>query len=83
MEVDEQRIASVKVHPARDGAEGLVGSHSSRRFRLSLDAALPGEKATGSPLYFMPDDVPTVSRIGGIAWSQHRPKRAQARRGLR
>ena len=73
MEVDEQLIASVEVRPAREGVKALVGSHSSRRFRSSLDAALPGERAAGTPLYFMLDDIAILSRIGGIAWSQHRP----------
>ena len=73
MEVDEQQIASVAFRPDRDGAAALVGSHSSRRFRSTLDAALPEERAAGSPLYFMLDDIAIVSRIGGIAWSQHRP----------
>ncbi len=83
MEVDEQKIASVAFRPDRDGAAALVGSHSSRRFRSSLDAALPEERAAGSPLYFMLDDVAIVSRIGGIAWSQHRPPvLPQRRRGL-
>jgi len=73
MEVDEQKIVFVEVRPAREGVEALVGRHSSRRFRSSLDAVLPGDRAAGSPLYFMFDDVAIVSRIAGIAWSQHRP----------
>jgi hypothetical protein len=73
MEVDEQTIASLVVHPHRAGAETLVGRSSSRRFRSSLDAALSDEKEAGTPLYFMLDDIAILSRIGGIAWSQHRP----------
>lgn len=73
MEVEDQNIVSLEVHPHRAGAAALVGVSSSKRFRSSLDAALPGEQTSGTPLYFMLDDTAIISRIGGIAWSQHRP----------
>lgn len=73
MEIEGQRVASLAVEPRRDGVDELIGVSSSRRFRSLVEAALPDDTTSGTPLYFMLDDVPMLSRIGGVAWSQHRP----------
>lgn len=73
MEVNGQTVASLEVQPHRVGVEALIGKSTSRRFRSSLDEALPDDRENGTLLYFMLDDIAIVSRIGGIAWSQHRP----------
>ncbi len=72
MEVEDQKITSFDVRPHREAIGALIGANSSRQFRALVDNVLPHDKEAGTPLYFMLDDVAIVSRIGGMAWSQHR-----------
>jgi hypothetical protein len=73
MEIEDQRVRLLEVHPRREGTDSLIGVSSSRKFRSLVDGVLPDERSIGTPLFFMLDDVPMLSRIGGVAWSQHRP----------
>ncbi len=69
MEIDRQTITSVESRRQHRGVQALLGSSTARGARAALGAALGGE--TASLLRFILDDVPIVTRVGGIAWSQH------------
>ena len=69
-----QTVMTVKASPGGDGIEDLIGKNAIRGFRSAVEAAVPQEREGTTPLVFLLDDVPPVSMIGGIAWSQHRLK---------
>ena len=68
-----QAILAMKVWPEIVGTEELIGRNAIRGFRGAVENALPQEREGITPLAFLLDDVPPVSMIGGIAWTQHRP----------
>ncbi len=73
LELDgSQVITGATTRPTRRGTELLVGATAVRGFRASVEAALPEERTSATPLALLLDDVSTVAMIGTIAWSQHR-----------
>jgi hypothetical protein len=58
------------VDPVRPGVHGLVGAQAGRGFRGVIDEAVPGERAAGTPLFLLLDDVAGSSLIAGFAWSR-------------
>jgi hypothetical protein len=66
-------IRAAAADPNHPGVSGLVGASAGRGFRAAAAIALADEATTGSPLYFLLDDIAVISGIGGVAWSQHRP----------
>jgi len=62
-------IRSVVLRPQHEGAEQLTGAQGGGRFRGAVDAAFPGERQAGTPLYLLLDDVAGATLIGGFAWT--------------
>ena len=79
---DNRTIEDIAVDPLRPGVERLIGSRGGGYLRAALDEFLPGERAKGSPLYLLLDDISGTSLIAGFAWSRwtedwlHAPRRA-------
>jgi Protein of unknown function (DUF2889) len=69
---DQRTIETVSVVPDRVGVQALVGARGGERFRSAIDSALPGERESATPLYFLLDDVAGATLIAGFAWSQTR-----------
>ena len=75
MNVDAARvIETFEVTPGRDGVDALIGTNSGRGLRAAVGRTWPDERAAGSPLTFLLDDIPVVgSSIGSTAWAQRPP----------
>jgi hypothetical protein len=63
----DRTINAIVVSPERPMIGDLVGSRGGGHLRAALDAVLPGERASGSPLYLLLDDISGTSLIAG--WS--------------
>ncbi|HUF97896.1 MAG TPA: DUF2889 domain-containing protein [Ilumatobacter sp.] len=60
-------IEAITCQPSRANIGDLVGSRGGGHLRAALDEVLPGERASGSPLYLLLDDISGTSLIAG--WS--------------
>jgi hypothetical protein len=72
----DRAIVGIEANPHHPGVARLVGSRGGGHLRGVLDHELPGERAAGSTLYLLLDDVSGTSLIGGIAWSRWPDKQA-------
>lgn len=63
-------IEDITAHPPRPGIEGLVGARGGGHLRFAIDDVLPGERAAGTPLYLLLDDLAGCTLIGGFQWSR-------------
>ena len=70
---DFRTIEAISVVPDHPRIGSLEGASGGRRFRAAIDEALPGERESATPLYFILDDIAGCTLIGGFAWSQHGP----------
>lgn len=66
----DRTIRAIAAQPPRTKVADLVGARGGGYLRLALDAALPEERAAGSPLYLLVDDLSGSSLIAGWAWSR-------------
>jgi Protein of unknown function (DUF2889) len=65
----DRTIDLVEITPFDERAQQLVGARGGGRFRRAIEEALPGQRESGTPLYFLLDDVAGATLIGGFAWS--------------
>jgi DUF2889 family protein len=66
--LDPQHIlARLQSNPSASAAQALVGLLVGSGFRAAVDAALPEERATSSPLYLLLDELPIAAVISGYA----------------
>ncbi len=63
-------IEDIAADPDRNGLQQLVGCRGGGYLRTALDEYLPGERALGSPLYLLLDDISGCSLIAGFGWSR-------------
>jgi hypothetical protein len=61
-------VEGIATWPARQRIGELVGARGGTTFRSAIDDALPGERETATPLYFLLDDIAGCSLIAGSAW---------------
>jgi len=66
----DRTILALECDPPRPGIEKLVGSRGGGHLRHALQHVLPEEKAKGSPLYLLLDDLSGASLISTWAWSR-------------
>ena len=59
-------IAAITAEPARPGLARLIGQSGSSWFRARLQEAVPQEKAAGTPLYLILDDMPGATLVFGL-----------------
>ena len=60
---------SAPIH-RRPTLEHLVGHRGGAGFRKQIDTAAPGDRAAGSLLYYLLDDIPPATLISGYVWSR-------------
>jgi hypothetical protein len=66
----ERRIRDIKITPARVAEAKLVGHRGGGHLRHALEDLMPEERAKGTPLYLILDDISGASLVAGWAWSQ-------------
>jgi len=67
-------IESIVVTPAREGIERLVGAKGGSQLRGAIDEVLPGERAAGTPLHLLLDDLAGCTLIAGFVWTRFMPE---------
>lgn len=65
--VPTREVTAITCDPAADGISQLIGERASSGFRQAVDAALPGERQSGSLRFQLLDDVPTATLVSGYA----------------
>jgi hypothetical protein len=66
----DRTIESMETEPRRPAAGQLVGSRGGGGLRRRLAEVIPDERAAGTPLYLLLDDLSGATLIGGFAYSQ-------------
>jgi hypothetical protein len=66
----ERTIEDLVAAPDRNGLERLIGCRGGGHLREALAEHLPRERAAGTPLYLLLDDISGTSLIAGFAWSR-------------
>ena len=66
---DHRVITEISTRPHREGIDRLVGARAGGQMRSVLADTLPNDKAAGSPLYFLLDDLAGVTLVSAWAWS--------------
>ncbi|GMU77456.1 MAG: hypothetical protein AMXMBFR46_02560 [Acidimicrobiia bacterium] len=80
---DNRTITAIDALPDHPGIELLVGAQGGSYLRSAIDAALPGERESASPLYVLLDDIAGCSLIAGFVWSRWEPDFAARMREAR
>lgn len=65
----DRTIEAIEAAPARPSLARLAGSRGGGGLRKLIDEVLPGEKAAGTPLYLLLDDLAPATLISGFAFS--------------
>lgn len=74
VEIGEPRtVTAIRVAPGREGIEGLVGAVGGSQLRAAIDDVAPRERAAGTPLHLLLDDIAGTSLIAGFALTRGRP----------
>jgi Protein of unknown function (DUF2889) len=63
-------VEAISADPPRPTLEHLVGHRGGAGFRKQIDIAAPGDRAAGSLLYYLLDDIPPATLISGYVWSR-------------
>ncbi|TQM11307.1 DUF2889 domain-containing protein [Pseudonocardia kunmingensis] len=66
----DRTIEDITTEPPRPTIGGLVGARGGGRLRGILGEVVPAERAAGTPLYLLLDDIAGASLISGFAYSQ-------------
>lgn len=64
-----REIIEIGTEPARPAVAGLAGKRAGGHLRGAIDALLPEERARGTPLYLLLDDLAGTSLVAPWAWS--------------
>jgi hypothetical protein len=75
-------VSSLEVSPGGDRVRPLIGVRGGGGFRAQLQEVLAADFAGGTPLYFLLDDVPAATLIGGFGWHLWPADPASERRRL-
>jgi hypothetical protein len=74
----DRGIVSIAATPDRPELADLVGARGGGRLRARIAEAVPQERALGTPLYLLLDDLAGATLVGGFAYSQWREKYPEA-----
>lgn len=66
----DRTIEDIASEPEQPALDELVGARGGGRLRGVLGAVVPDERASGSPLYLLLDDLAGATLISGFAYSQ-------------
>jgi hypothetical protein len=75
----DRTIRDIRVSPPHLAERRLIGQRGGGHLRYALEEIMPEERANGTPLYLILDDISGASLVAGWAWSQwtddwlHRP----------
>lgn len=69
-----RQILEISAIPPRADIVGLVGSRAGGQLRRGINDALPQERAQGTPLYLLLDDIAGSSLVAAWAWSHWDPE---------
>jgi hypothetical protein len=80
---DFQRVISaISASPHRDGIEQLVGSRCGSQLRAAIDEVLPGERAAGTPLHLLLDDLAGCALISAFMRTRFMPDMMRGRNDI-
>lgn len=65
-----REIQEIRAEPVRVHIGGLAGARAGGRLRAAIDAVLPAERAAGTPLYLLLDDLAGSTLIAGWGLEQ-------------
>jgi len=65
-----REILSIAASPPLAGIEGLVGTRGGGHLRAAISQVLPEQRASGSALHLLLDDLAGASLVAGWAWSR-------------
>ena len=77
----ERDILRIEADPAPAGLDRLVGCRAGNNLRSAIVRELPEERAGGTPLYLLLDDLAGSTLISGfvfVRWLDHLPEIARA-----
>ncbi|MDB5423217.1 MAG: hypothetical protein JWQ29_633 [Phenylobacterium sp.] len=66
----DRTIVEIEASPGRPAIQRLVGARAGGHLRQVLDQQLPEERANGTPLHLILDDLSGASLVAGWAWSR-------------
>jgi hypothetical protein len=66
----DRTIEDLTSDPVRPALASMIGASGGGRLRSAVDDAVPDERATGTPLYLLLDDLAGATLIAPFAWSQ-------------
>jgi hypothetical protein len=66
----DRTITAIASDPPRSALSGLIGARGGGRLRGALADVVPDERAAGTPLYLLLDDLAGATLVGGFAYSQ-------------
>ncbi|HEX8058450.1 MAG TPA: DUF2889 domain-containing protein, partial [Novosphingobium sp.] len=66
----DRTIKDIRIEPSRPAERQLVGQRGGGHLRHALEEIMPEERAHGTPLYLILDDISGASLVAGWAWSQ-------------
>jgi hypothetical protein len=66
----DRTIEELHADPPRAELEQMAGASGGGRLRSVVDRTVPDERAAGSPLYLLLDDLAGATLIAPFAWSQ-------------
>lgn len=71
VELAEPRtVTAIRVSPEREGIKRLIGAVGGSQLRGAIDQVVPRERAEGSPLHLLLDDIAGTSLIAGFGWTR-------------
>ncbi|MDE2618649.1 MAG: DUF2889 domain-containing protein [Sphingomonadales bacterium] len=65
-----REIRAITASPAPEGLERLVGLRAGGHLRLGMAEVIPGEKAAGTPLYLLLDDLAGATFVSNWAYTR-------------
>jgi hypothetical protein len=80
---EARTVTAIEAWPAPDTVQQLVGARGGSAFRSAIDEALPAERESATPLYFLLDDIAGSSLIAGAGWSRSQPMWMKEQRASR
>lgn len=66
-------IQSISATPVRSGIDNLIGCRGGGHLRLAIQDHLPEERAFGTDLYLLLDDLAGTTLVAPFAWSRWNP----------
>jgi hypothetical protein len=66
----DRQILDIRIEPPRPAGRQLIGQRGGGHLRKALEEIMPEERAKGTPLYLILDDISGASLVAGWAWSQ-------------